>query len=250
MIRVLACAALLLPSLLAENSLPLVLRGRTQSLVRMQSSGSGTSAAVLFLPGDGGWRGAAVRMAQTIASWGYDVYGLDTKKYLEDNCQNAATLSSDGLAQDMRAAARQIAAVAKKPVLLVGWSQGAAMAVAAVAGLEDRSAVRGIVTLGLPESGVLGWDWKATIAVLARRDPGQPSFSVAPLLPRLTPAKVWMIYGSQDEYTQPDHERALFRATGEPKRLEEIAGANHRFDGHQDELFRSVRAGLQWISAN
>ena len=28
---------------------------------------------VLFVPGDGGWRGRAIKIAQTIASWGYDV---------------------------------------------------------------------------------------------------------------------------------------------------------------------------------
>ncbi len=43
MMRVLAGAALLLPALLADDSVSLVLRGKTQSLVRMQSSGSGAN---------------------------------------------------------------------------------------------------------------------------------------------------------------------------------------------------------------
>src|SRR5262245_20974717 len=134
MTRALMCAALLLPSLLADDCISVVLRGKTQNLVRMQSSGSGTAAAVLFLPGDGGWRGAAVGMAQTIASWGYDVYGFDTRKYLEANSREAVALSRDTLASDIRCVAEQIAGVGRKPVLLVGWSQGAAMAIAAAAG--------------------------------------------------------------------------------------------------------------------
>jgi type IV secretory pathway VirJ component len=249
MMRVLACAALLLPALLADDPISLVLRWKTQNLVRMQSPGSSAPDAVLFLPGDGGWRGAAVRMAQTIASWGYDVYGFDTKKYLEET-STVAVRSTDTLAADMRSLAEQINAVAKKPVLIVGWSQGAAMAVAAGAGLKNGSPIRGVLTLGLPEAGVLGWDWRATLSSLARREPAEPCFPTSPLLPLLTPTKVWMIYGLHDEYTRPDNERALFRAASEPKRLQEIAGANHRFDGHQDELFRSMKAGLQWMSAN
>jgi pimeloyl-ACP methyl ester carboxylesterase len=177
------------------------------------------------------------------------LYGFDTKKYLEESSRVAAP-SSDTLASDIRNLAEQVSAVARKPVLIVGWSQGAAMAVAAGAGLKTGSPIRGVLTLGLPETGVLGWDWRATFSSLARLEPAEPSFSTAPFLPLLTPTKVWMIYGLHDEYTRPENERALFRAASEPKHLQEIAGANHRFDGHQDELFRSMRAGLQWMSAN
>jgi type IV secretory pathway VirJ component len=240
----------LLPSLLAaEETLPIVVRGKLQALPRMRSGSTAARAAVVFLPGDGGWRGAAVRMANAVASWGYDVFGFDTRRYLEANSQNGTKLSPDNLAADMRSIAEQVGAVTRKPVVFVGWSQGAGMAIAAIADNGTRRSAEGVITLGLPESAVLGWDWKAALAVLANRDPGQPSFSVAPLLPHVAPARICMIYGSQDEYTQIDRARALFRAASEPKRLQEIAGANHRFDGHQDELFRSMREGLEWIAA-
>ncbi len=58
-----------------------------------------------------------------------------------------------------------------------------------------------------------------------------------------------MIHGSEDEYTTMKTERMLFQAASEPKRLEEIAGGNHHFDRHQDELYASMKKGLAWISS-
>jgi pimeloyl-ACP methyl ester carboxylesterase len=149
----------------------------------------------------------------------------------------------------MRRLTEQVGVISKKLVILVGWSQGAGMAVAAVSGGQARSPIHGVITLGLPESAVLGWDWKATLAIVARRDPDQPTFPVKPLLGNIAPTPIWMIHGSEDEYTTPETARELFQAVSAPKQLREIGGANHRFDGHQDELFRSLKEGLEWIGA-
>ena len=225
------------------------LRGKTQTLARLQPANLDSPACVIFLPGDGGWRGAAVSMARTIASWGYEVFGFDTKKYLEGFSQDGANLSREQMTADMRFVADRVGSLTKKRVILVGWSQGAGMAVAAASGAQARGPVYGVVTLGLPQSAVLGWDWKATLAVIARREPDQPSFAVKPLLPRVAPAPLWMIHGAQDEYTTPEVARSLFDVASEPKRIEEIPGANHRFDGHQDELYISLKKGLAWIGS-
>jgi alpha-beta hydrolase superfamily lysophospholipase len=189
-------------------------------------------------------------MAKTIATWGYEVYGFDTKRYLEMCARGQPKVSGDFLAKDMRGMSEQVANLAKKPVVLVGWSQGAGMAVAAASGRKEGNTIKGVLTLGLPESAVLGWDWKATVAVLARRTPDQPAIAMKPLLRNVAPTPLWIIRGSQDEYTTELKARELFQAAGEPKRLREIAGANHRFDGHREELYRSIKEGLQWIASN
>lgn len=242
---------LMIPLLLRadEQSLALELRGKTVRLARLTPAGSPEESAVIFLPGDGGWRGTAVTMGRAIASWGYDVYGFDTKCYLESWSDGRTPLSRDQMAQDVRSVAGHVAGLSKRQVILVGWSQGAGMAVAAVAGPRPASSIKGILTLGLPESAVLGWDWKATVAALARRQPDQPAFAVKPLLPSVAPTPMWMIHGGNDEYTKLETARGLYRMALEPKWLEEIPGANHRFDGHQDELHRSLRKGLAWIAS-
>ena len=244
-------AALLVPLALfaGDETLATPLRGKAFTLTRLESNIKVTQAAVIFLPGDGGWRGAAVSMGRAISLWGYDVYGFDTKKYLESFTEGDARLSREEVAADMRSLARQVAGASKRHVILVGWSQGAGMAVAAASGVQAPGPIRGILTLGLPESAVLGWDWKATLAIIARREPDQPGFTVKPLLPTVAPTPIWMIHGSEDEYTTPQTARGLFQLASEPKQMEEIAGANHRFDGHQEELYRSLKKGLAWVGS-
>ena len=232
-------------SVRADVTVALTLRGRPQSLVRLQPAAGDPRATVIFLPGDGGWRGAAVSIARTMVPWGYDVYGFDTKKYLEGFSENGSKLSRSQIAGDMRLLAAHVRGGSSRPVIFVGWSQGAGMAVAAVAG--SQTSIKGVVTLGLPESAVLGWDWKATLSIIARREPDQPTFAVKPLLGDIASTPLWMIHGSNDEYTSLDAERALYQSVGEPKKLDEITGANHKFDGHLDELNRSLKAGLLWI---
>ena len=236
-------------SLFADDTVSISLRGKAQLLARIQPEKGVARGSVIFLPGDGGWRGAAVGIARMIASMGYEVFGFDTKKYLETFSQNGLKLSQEQLAEDIRALAGNFYLNSPKPVILAGWSQGAGMAVAAVSGKSARGPIHGIITIGLPESAVLGWDWKATLAIIARREPDQPNFRVKPLLGRISPTPIWMIHGAEDEYTSYEVEQALFQAASEPKRFEEIAGANHRFDEHQAELYRSLKAGLEWIAA-
>jgi dienelactone hydrolase len=217
------------------------------TLTRLAPPRPAASPSVVFLPGDGGWRGTAVTIARAIAAWGYVVYGLDTRKYLELRPQHQPPFTVTALADDITRLAAWVAGPSRQGVILVGWSQGATMAVAA-ASHNHQAPIRGVITLGLPETGVLGWDWKATLAVLARRAPDQPSFATAPLLPGVAPTPLWMIHGAADQYTAPAAARNLYQLAAEPKRLEEIPGANHRFDGHEAQLYDSLRKGLSWIA--
>lgn len=234
----------------SEERVPLQLRGKPQMLVRLHAAAPDANAAVVFLPGDGGWRGVAISMSKNVAAWGYDVFGFDTRKYLETFSANGTQLSREQLADDVLRLAEEAYARSRKPVILLGWSEGAGMAVAgaAAAASAGNRTILGVVTLGLPESAVLGWDWKAALWAIARREPDQPKFPVRPLMAKVAPKPIWMIHGSADEYTSPRDARALFAAAAEPKRFEEIAGANHRFDGQQEELYRSLKAGLEWIA--
>ena len=56
-----------------------------------------------------------------------------------------------------------------------------------------------------------------------------------------------MIQSSQDQYTPLDEAKGLFALANQPKRFELVEGRNHRFDGNQEEFFRTLREGLQWV---
>lgn len=226
------------------------LRGKAQETFYYPSAITPSAPTpVLFSSGDGGWRGAAVTVAQTIASWGYDVYGFDSKRYLESfMVDGQATLTQSLVASDMAAAARAIGGGRK--VILVGWSQGAGMSLAAAAAAEHKSAFAGVITLGLPRTAVLGWRFSDTLAVLARREPNEPSFDTLTLASAVTPLPAYVIYGDRDEYTSIALARELFANIREPRRLAVIPGGNHRFDGATEQFHQSLREGLSWIGRN
>jgi len=70
-------------------------RGQKQEIYYYPATGAKLNRKVLFAPGDGGWRGWAITIAQQMAGWGYDVYGLDTRTYLSGFTGGAGIKESD-----------------------------------------------------------------------------------------------------------------------------------------------------------
>ena len=64
-------------------------------------SGAPLHRRVLFVPGVGGWRGWAITIAETMATWGFDVQGLDTKVYL-DGFTGKSMLTEGDVTNDFR----------------------------------------------------------------------------------------------------------------------------------------------------
>ena len=112
------------------------IRGRAQNVYYYPASSKPPRGKILFAPGDGGWRGFAVEIAQEASSWGYDVYGFDTKHYLE-SFTGKTMLSEADVMKDMRSVASAIRSDAGERVIFIGWSEGAGLGVLqAAAGLE------------------------------------------------------------------------------------------------------------------
>jgi dienelactone hydrolase len=227
----------------------LVVRGHEQIVhhVAVEGQPDAKRPAVLFLPGDGGWRGAAVDMARMISSLGYEVYALDVKRYLTTSTKGHSALSEAQMAADLDAVEQWVASVSERPVVLAGWSQGAAMVVLAGARMEHRDSLTGVLTIALPEAGALGWRWRDTLLSVFRRDPHEPEFHVAPLLPEVAPLPVYMVYGTNDRFTPAQITRRLTRLARRPRRRHEIEGGNHGLDRHRADLRRSLEAGLGWL---
>jgi alpha-beta hydrolase superfamily lysophospholipase len=202
---------------------------------------------VLFLPGDGGWRGFAIVIGQTMASWGYDVYGWDTKKYLESDT-GKPLLSEAAVMGDFHEVANWIRQECPQPVTLVGWSEGAGLCLLAASSEENKPSFNGLLMLGLPQNNTLGWRWTDYLNYLVRRDPNEPTFKSAPYMSRVWPLPVWMFQSRGDQYVSVDASKQLFDAAREPKHYQLIDASNHRFDGNHQELFRSMREALDSIS--
>jgi alpha-beta hydrolase superfamily lysophospholipase len=224
-----------------------ILRGHAVEVYYQRHAASTPPRAkVIFLPGDGGWHGAAVTMGATMASWGYDVFALDTKSYLEA-FTGTTNLQPRDVAGDLHAIAEWIAPGPGKRVILAGWSEGAGLAVLAAAAPQYQSKYSGLVTLGLSDSNVLGWRWSDDLTYLTKRPPNEPTFSCLALIPRVAPVPVVMLQSSHDEYVSPQESRQLFEAAAEPKRHVVIEARNHRFDGNLQEFYRRLQEALQWV---
>jgi dienelactone hydrolase len=225
-----------------------VVRGQEQEIWYYPAQTSNrNSPRVLFLPGDGGWRGFAIDMAKALAAAGYHVYGWDIKKYLTGFTARTG-LRESNIADDTDQIARWISQGSGEKVVLAGWSQGAAMAVLAAASPAHRSAYAGVIALGLPDSGVLGWRWRDDLTYVTKRDPDEPTFSTLPYLRQLSPLPIALIYSSDDEYISAEAMNRLIASAGEPKRCIHVEAKGHRYDGARVELFRQMGEAVQWMT--
>jgi fermentation-respiration switch protein FrsA (DUF1100 family) len=239
-------AALLFGAQAADRS-TVVIRGVSQDIYMYPSAArSAAHGGILFAPGDGGWRGFAIAIAQTMASWGYSVCGLDTKRYLESFTEGAGLREADVMG-DFSLLARWMTGDAKARVILVGWSEGAGLCLLAASGPQSRDTFEGLVTIGLGESNVLGWRWSDNLTFITRKPPKEPTFSSVGFLPKVAPLPLVMIQSSRDEYVALDEAKKLFAFAAEPKRFILVKANDHRFSGNQEQFFRELRRGLEWI---
>jgi pimeloyl-ACP methyl ester carboxylesterase len=225
-----------------------IIRGQKQDIYLIAGSSSTTSPRpmIFFAPGDGGWRGFAITIAETMASWGYDVYALDTKRYLE-GFSGKTDLTVADVMRDFRLIAEIIAKDKKERLTLVGWSEGAGLCLLGAAAPENKQAFNGLVTVGLGPVNILGWRWADYLTYVTKKIPQEPRFQTAEYLPQVTPLPLWMIQSSHDDYVPVPTARDLYSTAKEPKRLELIEAKDHRFDGNTTEFFGALRKGIEWI---
>lgn len=224
----------------------LIIRGQQQDVYFYPAAGAGLHYKVLFAPGDGGWRGFAITMAEQMAATGYDVYGLDTRRYLQ-SFTGATVLTTAEVASDFAQMARWVRQGGSERVLLAGWSEGAGLGLAAVCEPGNRAVFAGLVAVGTTESNILGWRWSDMTAQLTKKLPHEPTFKSADLIAKVSPLPLFMIASTGDEYVAPEITRRLFAMAGEPKRLSVIDARDHKFSGSTEKFFRTLREGLTWI---
>ena len=221
-------------------------RGQKQEIYYYPATGEKLNRKVLFASGDGGWRGWAITIARQMASWGYDVYGLDTKTYLSGFTGGAGIKETDVMS-DFSQIAQWVTNGGDERVTLIGWSEGAGLGVLAAASLENKPTFNGLITLGLGDENVLGWRWIDNLTYVTKSRPNEPVFLASAYMLKIAPLPYVMIQSSKDEYVPLDEAKRLGAAAKEPKRISVIQANNHSFDGNTDEFYRTLREGLEWM---
>jgi len=234
----------------SENPKPekaeMSIRGHRQSIHLYPAVGGGPHRKVLFAPGDRGMQGFAVTIAEELARAGYDVYGLDTRQYLKSS-SGPSGLSIPEIVSDFNQMARWIQQGRQVPVLLVGWSEGAGLGLAATANPENQTIFAGLVAIGTPEYNILAWHWTDIGAAITKAVPSEPTFKSADYISKVSPLPLFLVASTSNEYISPEGTRALFSAAGEPKRLVMINARDHKYSGNVEGFFHALREGLKWI---
>lgn len=249
--RVLRGAVVALPLLLAASAgaadAPVekfVLRGQEQPL-RLYGTRGGPVAIVAS--GDGGWVHLGPDVAAFLAQHGYFVVGLDVKHYLSSFTKGQVTLTVADVPGDFKALLDHAAAGGTGRPVLVGVSEGAALAVLAATDPAVKATLGGVLALGLPNTAELGWRFRDQLIYLTKGNPDEPTFDTQDVVARMAPCPLAAIHSTKDEYVPLAEAQAVVARAGEPKKLWVVAAADHRFSDATGELDRRLLEALGWM---
>jgi predicted alpha/beta-hydrolase family hydrolase len=240
---------ILLPLVAGAAPVPgdtLVIRGQGQHL-RLYGTRGGPAAVVAS--GDGGWVHLGPYVAELLASRGYFVVGFDSKAYLSSFTRGGTTLSTTDVPADFASLLDYATRGATAPPVLLGVSEGAALAVLAATNATTKAKLAGVVALGLPDKAELGWRFRDSIIYVTKGVPNEPLFSTAELIGGVSPLPLVAIHSTKDEFVSVDDVKRVMGRAGEPKQLWFIEAADHRFSGREQDLNQRLAEAVAWITA-
>ncbi len=230
----------------------LVLRGAQQDIYFFPAVGGerpGTKK-ILFLPGDGGMGGLADEIPEKMAEAGYDVYALDTKRYLQGFTTESGVLTEPEVIDDLSEIGRWTDPRWGERITLVGWSEGAGLVVLAASAPNRAKLYNGIVILGLSDQAELGWRAADDITYITGGDPDEPTFDVRKYLPQVAPLPLAFVHSTGDQFVSGQTAQSQFELIKEPKRYFSVDADNHAFAGNTEGLFETLGECLDWVGTN
>ena len=258
------CSAVLstgapLPKNVRERSVVVAVHGQslTLHLASPQVPPSASTPLVLYASGDGGWFGAAVGMFHTIASSAYPTAGFSSKELMGIERRRSKSLAVAQLAQAYQqiidAARAQLRLPPGTPVVLTGWSRGAALGALAASMLEADSRVVGLVAIGLAADEHLDIEGDTDDDVDPAGGVSAPaharSIALYPLLSKLPPLRVVVLQASGDSYLPAARARELMGADTAATRLVAIDAHNHRFSGGESDFAAALIEAVGWVAS-
>jgi uncharacterized protein len=233
-----------------SDRLDVVLRGKTLecSLYQPRTEPKGT---IIMGSGDVGWVGLGVDMAEYLVAQGYIVVGVNVRQYLAGFARPGGQLTVEDPPADYAALADVLKqkGLLKRPTIVSGVSEGAALAVLVASASSNHTWVTGVISMGVPPLAELAWRWSDFTSWITKRDAREPSFAAADFVAAVSPLPIVMLQSTKDEYVTPADWQRLFEAAREPKKLVLIDASNHRFTDRRDDLRREYMSALAWIAS-
>ena len=221
------------------------LRGH-QQLLRLYGTRGGQP--VIVSSGDGGWIHLGPHVAEVLAGRGFFVVGFDVKAYLSSFTTGQSTLRRDDEPGDYKVLADFAARGSRLRPVLIGVSEGAGLSVLAATDPVTRSAISGVVGLGLPDINELGWRWRDALIYVTHGSPNESTFSAASIASRVAPAPLAAIHSTKDEFVAVSEVQRVMAAAREPKKLWLVPAADHRFSNNLAEFDARLGDALAWVA--
>jgi pimeloyl-ACP methyl ester carboxylesterase len=231
----------------AQGTATLKVRGRDQTLHLYGARGGDP---IVVSSGDGGWVHLAPHIAVFLASKGFFVVGFDVKAYLASFTSGKLTLRREDEPADYRALAEFAAKGAKRKPILLGVSAGAGLSVLAATDPQVKTALGGVIAVGLPERTELGWQWKDSLIYLTHGVPNEPTFTAESVVGSVAPLPLAAIHSTHDEFfSVADLQKALQMARP-PSKLWIVPASDHRFSDNAVEFDRRLLEAIEWMKHN
>ncbi len=208
---------------------------------------------LVYATGDGGFRGNDKELFEELANFGYPVAGFSARNYLKNLGYVADTTTPQRLAQDyeklIEFSERELGLPRGMPVVLVGVSRGAGLAVVAAGQRIVRANVSGVLAIALTKEEEYVRHYRVR---RGQTPPGMPRRELVMIqtyeyLPRLSSLPVSVIQSTNDGYLPADEARQLFGPDTSTRKFHAVSAWDHSFNGARDKLYLQARQSLEWI---
>jgi fermentation-respiration switch protein FrsA (DUF1100 family) len=196
---------------------------------------------IVYATGDGGWRGKDVELFHQLQAWGYAAAGFSASEYLKDLPGDDGMTTPDVVAVEfgtiIDAARGALSIAAASPVVLVGVSRGADLAVVAAGQATLQAQLGGVVAVALTrEEEYVRHDHEPVLPI-----------ELYPYLPQLGDIPLSVIQSTRDNYLPAGEARELFGKDTPLRVLHAVDARNHSFGGSRDRLYSTLRSSLAWV---
>ena len=198
--------------------------------------------------GDGGWIHLAPHVAELLGAHGSLVVGFDARAYLSSFTSRGSTLRPEEEPADYRVLAQFAAKATGKKPILIGVSEGAGLSVLAATDRDTKTAVKGVIALGLPNLNELAWRWKDMLIYLTHGVPNEPGFRTESIVDRVAPVPLAAIHSTHDEFVPLAEASRILDRARDPKRLWIVPASDHRFSSNLEEFDRQLLEAIAWVN--
>src|SRR5262245_4360079 len=207
-----------------------------------------TRPLLVYATGDGGMHRKDLDTYRPLAALGDPLVGFDARDYVKHLGDNVSTTTPERLAEDyariIERGRHTLGIDPLRPVVLVGVSRGAGLAVVAAGRLCD--AISGVVAVALTqEEEYVRWYRHLPLPHEAHQ---AVMVDVYEYLTQLGDLPVAVIQSTHDRYLPAAKARAQFGPDSAHRWLQPIEATNHNFGAARERMYDAIQAALKWVS--